>query len=206
MKRPTCTVEGCDRPNKARGYCQTHYMQYQRGVPITPIIKVRVRDRDPICTVDGCDKPEQSNGLCGMHLQRTYRHGSTDFRSRQTNGPRRPCGFPDCDRPMYYGGYCQKHIMRSRKAQGHGLTTERYIEMLQSQNFVCAICEEPETTKSSDSGEARELAIDHCHETGIVRGLLCGFCNRGIGLLKDNPARIRKAADYIERFKVGDLV
>ena len=206
MRRGTCTVEGCERPHKARGYCQTHYMQYQRGVPITPEIAVRDRNRAPTCTVDGCLNDEKALGLCDMHYMRHLRHGSTDFRSRQTNGPRRECGFPGCERPMYHSGYCQKHTMRSRKAKGHGISTETYIEMLEQQNFVCAICEEPETTKHPSSGEVRELAIDHCHETNVVRGLLCGFCNRGIGLLRDNPERLRKAAAYIERFKVGDLV
>lgn len=50
-------------------------------------------------------------------------------------------------------------------------------------------------------GKPRTLAVDHDHETGCLRGLLCEGCNRGIGLLRDDPDLLRRAADYIERFR-----
>jgi hypothetical protein len=45
-----------------------------------------------------------------------------------------------------------------------------------------------------------KLAVDHCHDTGKVRRLLCHNCNRALGLFKDNSDILRKAADYVEEY------
>jgi hypothetical protein len=74
-----------------------------------------------------------------------------------------------------------------------GITLEDYERMLLAQNGVCAICRQPERIKN------RSLAVDHCHVSGRVRGLLCSRCNSGIGHLGDDPARLRAGADYLER-------
>jgi hypothetical protein len=68
--------------------------------------------------------------------------------------------------------------------------------MLDAQGGRCAICR---TDKAfSGGGDGRRLAIDHCHSTGVVRGLLCGNCNRMLGLVKDDPEVLRRAAVYLE--------
>lgn len=72
-----------------------------------------------------------------------------------------------------------------------GITPEEYDVMLNKQNGVCAIC-------SNTCRSGRRLAIDHCHKTGKIRGLLCGECNNGIGKLKDDPSLLRKAITYLE--------
>lgn len=71
------------------------------------------------------------------------------------------------------------------------------IFMLYRQKHVCYICGGVEIIKGKKIG----LSVDHCHKTLKVRGLLCGNCNRGLGLLQDNPDFLRKAADYIEKNK-----
>ena len=76
---------------------------------------------------------------------------------------------------------------------------EAYLKMLESQKWVCAICEQPEQSKAPESGETRELAIDHCHETNLVRGLLCSSCNRALGLFQDREDLLRKAAAYLKQ-------
>jgi hypothetical protein len=64
-----------------------------------------------------------------------------------------------------------------------GITLEQYDEMLKAQGGVCAICKKSERTKTN-KGEVRALAVDHDHETGHVRGLLCGRCNRALGTVE----------------------
>ncbi len=77
----------------------------------------------------------------------------------------------------------------------YNLSMDKYNEMLAEQGGVCAICKKPETVTLRK--KVRELCVDHCHETGRVRGLLCARCNRGIGYLGDDPERLRSALDYL---------
>ena len=73
----------------------------------------------------------------------------------------------------------------------YGLTYDQYLCMLKSQGGVCAICGKAE--------EKRRLAVDHCHNTGVIRGLLCGMCNTAIGKLNDDVNLLKKAIEYLEK-------
>jgi len=79
----------------------------------------------------------------------------------------------------------------------YGITIEWYKAQHGAQNGLCAICSKPETAKIR--GNTLSLAVDHCHDTGDVRELLCRACNNAIGALNHSPATLRKAADYLER-------
>lgn len=70
-----------------------------------------------------------------------------------------------------------------------------YDEMLSSQGGVCKICGRPDTGRIN----TRRLFVDHCHKTGRVRGILCYKCNTLIGHAQDDPERLRKAAEYLEK-------
>lgn len=70
------------------------------------------------------------------------------------------------------------------------LSLEEYQVLSDKQGNVCAIC---------GSSCTRSLAVDHNHNTGEIRGLLCNSCNRGIGYLKDSPDILRKAISYLEK-------
>ena len=78
-----------------------------------------------------------------------------------------------------------------QKNFGKGIL-ETYEFFFEKQGGVCGVCGSPE------NGRYKHLSVDHCHSTGKIRGLLCNNCNRGIGLLKDKPDILRKAADYVE--------
>ena len=91
-----------------------------------------------------------------------------------------------------------KESGKMRDAQlrrNYSITLGDYNELFQQQGGVCAICREKETHKNQYG--VMQLSVDHCHETGKIRGLLCNNCNRGIGLLGDDPLRLVKAAGYL---------
>jgi len=76
----------------------------------------------------------------------------------------------------------------------YGVTPEAFAGMLESQLGGCAICAVPH----QDGVKGKGLCVDHCHESGAVRGLLCRQCNSALGLLKDDPVKLRKAAEYLD--------
>lgn len=90
--------------------------------------------------------------------------------------------------------YDPEKYRRWRLWKVFGITPEDYDRMLAEQDGQCAICRRP-----PQGGRWNVLAIDHCHRTGRVRGLLCSPCNKGVGAFQDNVSSLRKAADYVLR-------
>lgn len=78
-----------------------------------------------------------------------------------------------------------------------GITIENYRIILDQQDGKCLIC----LRSAADFPGQRWLAVDHCHATGQIRGILCHSCNRAVGLFQDNPDLMIKAAQYVQRFK-----
>jgi len=74
----------------------------------------------------------------------------------------------------------------------YGLTPDEYDELLAAQGGVCAICAGP------PDGRWPRYAVDHDHETGEVRGLLCTRCNRAIGLLRDSTDLVLAVLEYLD--------
>jgi hypothetical protein len=74
---------------------------------------------------------------------------------------------------------------------------EQYEELLRQQNGVCAICGRPEIR--TYNGKVKNLSVDHDHETGEVRGLLCYKCNLGIGQFEDSIELLDKAKKYLTK-------
>ncbi len=86
------------------------------------------------------------------------------------------------------------HYLRYQRASKlkncYGLTIEQYEQMAAAQNGVCAICQKPST-------DGKRLHVDHCHSTGVIRGLLCNKCNPAIGSLGDTPEMLERAIAYL---------
>lgn len=86
----------------------------------------------------------------------------------------------------------KKRFIRKLKRE-YDLTLEQYESMKQKQNNVCAICKtELQTGMLSH--------VDHCHFSGKVRGLLCRWCNLGLGHFKDSMTSLKSALDYLEKY------
>ena len=79
----------------------------------------------------------------------------------------------------------------------YGIDQEQYDAILEQQDHRCAICRTADLEVRNGQGERYALHIDHDHETGRIRGLLCFRCNNGIGLLPHSEV-LRAAANYLE--------
>jgi len=106
-------------------------------------------------------------------------------------------------RPKKYNTTSIADARRDYKLRAkYGISIQEYNELFEKQGGRCAICGQKETkTQSRGKGlipTIDSLQVDHDHETGKIRGLLCYRCNTGIGKLFDNPRLLRKAADYLD--------
>lgn len=93
---------------------------------------------------------------------------------------------------------CVKIENAARKTNGkrllecYGLSLEQWNEMFIKQNGCCAVCLRHQTEVPK-----QRLQVDHNHETGKIRGLLCGPCNMAIGLFRDDTHSLSKAIQYL---------
>lgn len=96
-------------------------------------------------------------------------------------------------RQQYLKEFKRPYILKNK----YGITLNQWNELRQKQNYECAIC------GIHENDNKKSLAIDHNHETGEIRGLLCTTCNTGIGLLKDDIKLVEKALKYLLKSKTG---
>jgi hypothetical protein len=92
-----------------------------------------------------------------------------------------------------------KAYWKRKNLRSYGIDSTVYAEMLQEQQGVCAICFQLETMTCR--GTLKDLCVDHNHETGQIRGLLCHRCNIAIGMLDEDYGRILSAAQYLMNAK-----
>lgn len=113
--------------------------------------------------------------------------------NKRVERKRRPRGLGAKRRPG--GRALESRIARMRK---YGLTLEDYDSLLEAQSRVCKICGKEHT-------KGKPLVVDHCHKTGLVRGLLCGPCNSGLGFMRDNEDLLLSAIKYLQQTKARSL-
>lgn len=184
-----------------------------------------VRNQGLACSVEACDRPAKTKVLCEPHYRKLRKYGDAtyeppqpankrcrrcwvtkpidDFYRKGENGHRHLC------KPCYVAVAAERnvpeahatHMRNWRRANPSGqldaslryrfgITGDDYQRLLAAQNGVCAIC-------AGTNGD-RRLCVDHDHNDGHVRGLLCGECNSGLGLLGDSASRLLAAAAYLD--------
>lgn len=97
--------------------------------------------------------------------------------------------------------WCQKIWRR------YGLRPADYWQLFAQQEGVCGMCGKPEmTTTATGKGPPMKMSIDHDHQSGEIRGLLCSKCNHGLGCLNDDPQLLRTGAVWVRTAKTGMFV
>ena len=173
----TCIVEGCNRPARAKtkpgkcGPCQASD-SYHRKHPDAPRRGPghHGKWKGKICSEPDCKKPVHCNGLCHNHYTKKY---WADGNGRRT-----------------------KEALRATRIKSrYGITLDEYAAMLEKQGGKCAVCGElpGDNVRAHWGGK---LCIDHCHDTGKVRGLLCNDCNLAVGYGKTSTI-LERAAAYL---------
>lgn len=225
--KPGCSGPGvdgeqCARVTKTRELCSGHAEQRRLGRELAPL-KPKAKDGEwRTCTFPGCRKRDRSRGLCWGHAeQRDRGQELRPLRERSKSSPvkvrdeqgRKQCSTctawldeaefnREASRSDGLSSYCRECARHKTLARKYGISAERYEAMLAEQGGGCAVCGIPE-----GRADGRALAVDHDHSCcpgkktcgSCIRGLLCGSCNTGIGLLADTPARLRAAAAYLEQ-------
>lgn len=121
------------------------------------------------------------------------------------------CNVEGCDTKTH-GRECKNHSYERRKKHNSANECKRdshlkrkYDISLEEFNFLweifrgrCGICNREMRRPELRRGQALDVvAVDHCHHTGNLRGLLCNACNKGLGLFRDNPVILGKAKEWV---------
>lgn len=177
MSKP-CVDQPCNRDNRGRERCSFHRSRLTRGQPAHGPTRRRPHkltewnqsERTGICRV------------CGpVHIVANFNKANPGFK-------------------------CGRSVVNGTLMSKYSISIEQYESMLSDQGNTCAICDGKETRIDNRYGATARLAVDHDHaccpgDTSCgkcIRGLLCHSCNTAIGKLKDDPAILRKAANYLE--------
>lgn len=133
----------------------------------------------PVCTTCNIDKPVD------------------DFYKRNDRPTKRTSSCKKCRREKQQKYWSPKQQKNYRLLKQFGISIEEYKSMLEDQNYLCKICNKPETARSN-VGRIKDLAVDHCHKTGKIRGLLCQSCNVALGHFDDSLDKLESAIKYLK--------
>jgi Recombination endonuclease VII len=198
----TCSADACAKAAFAKGMCQLHYEQAQH--PINHSWRItRSRhpgqypaewDRFDAFLSDVGERPGPKHQLRRIDHTKPWAADNIEWLE--------PIVVLDCYSPEDRSAYERAWRFKTK----FGITTADYDQMFAAQSGLCAICDKPPTKVSRGNRKATDLAVDHDHDTGVVRGLLCASCNTVLGLLGDDTDRLQAAIGYLEKHKRPKLI
>jgi hypothetical protein len=219
-----CSVTGCGRPTVASGLCGTHYKRIQRYGTLEVDNRAHdrgLREKHPLyqrwawhrkvhtlsdawmadfwAMVDCVgEQPSPNHRL--YRPDETEPIGPDNWEWRES--------IPLESRNKYQREWHRRNPERSKSfnlMRKYGIDYAEYERMLDAQNGVCAICNRAETARDSANPlTVKRLAVDHCHTTKKVRGLLCASCNTSIHMIERDPAIIERVVKYLGLKKDSD--
>ncbi|WP_407543808.1 endonuclease domain-containing protein (plasmid) [Deinococcus radiomollis] len=156
-----------------------------------------------LCNVEHCEKTVYCKGFCRRHYDLNNRNGTpAPLGERQMDcescgasitmrrGNRKYCTA--CLNGRHVALHAHRRTSRASKLRlNYNLTLAQYDDMVKERNGVCDIC------KKVPKGQQGSLCVDHDHETGRIRGLLCSPCNRAVGMLGDTYEGLMRAIAYL---------
>jgi len=127
---------------------------------------------------------------CGVEkeLEEFYKSG------RKGRPEERHTECKECTKARVRTNHCPLRSRSNSLIRNYGITLEDYDNMYEQQDGCCAICGTTEP-----GGRWNHFAVDHNHETGVVRELLCQSCNTALGLFQDSSHILRLAANYLDK-------
>ena len=221
-----CSIEGCSKLRVKKTWCNAHYLKYhklasdyrpqerefkgeKRNHPFYMMwferkqggylceewkeFKTFVDAISPkpegnffLLRIDGTKPFGPDNFKWQEHLKRKEGESNKDWWARKRAA--RITANPSMDRERHYKRYFR-------------MTLDEFEEKFKLQNFVCAICKEPEKSVDPKTSSLRKLAVDHCHNSNKIRELLCNRCNTTLGKVKDKVELLQEMINYLNRHR-----
>ena len=203
-----CSIEGCDKKHKGNTYCCEHNQKFKKyGDPLgehpNETKRKQRKERLEKLALEGmkeCFDCEQALPFDSFtRSMRTkdnkkWDHGNTNLstycRDCQQNRQKKY----KAERPWWHNYVTWSHKIKAN----YGITVDDYCRMWLEQNGVCKICKGWYKGKTSGANECSVFCVDHCHDTNVVRGLLCSDCNTCLGSFKDDIEKLKEAIRYLE--------